>query len=180
MGAAPGSINESASTHLTITFSDVEADTHTCQISWGDGSAAVNVAATTATTCVQSHLYKDDPAGATITFTISATVTDGAEVDGGPDLVSTSQTTTVTVNNVPPTVTNPIMFTYNPVMGVVGATASFTDPGVLDTHTAVFAWTVTPATAFTTTGPTITETSGNGSASGSIDLPPGCYSVSRT
>jgi Big-like domain-containing protein/HYDIN/CFA65/VesB family protein len=51
----------------------------------------------------------------------------------------TTYSTTVAVTNVNPT-TNTPTFTFNPFTGVANATINFSDPGWLDTHTAVFFW----------------------------------------
>ncbi len=69
---------------------------------------------------------------------------------------------TVTVNNVAPDV-GPITapLAPAPVNTIVNASASFTDPGVLDTHTAVWDW----GDGNTSAG-SVTETNGSGSVSG--------------
>ncbi len=71
--------------------------------------------------------------------------------------------TTVTINNVPPTV-GPIAAPIGAVkVGTpVNASAGFTDPGTLDTHTAAWDW----GDGSTSTG-TVNETNGSGSANGS-------------
>ena len=78
----------------------------------------------------------------------------------------------VTVNNVAPTV-GTVTVTFDPITHVATATASITDPGELDTHTATVTWNVAG------TGPTVTltESLGNGSVTGKINLPTGCYST---
>jgi hypothetical protein len=76
---------------------------------------------------------------------------------------STIAQATVSVLNVAPAVgaiTAPV--DPNPVNTTINTGASFTDPGVLDTHTAVWNW----GDGSTTTG-TVSETSGSGSVSGS-------------
>jgi VCBS repeat-containing protein len=128
-------ISEGSSTTLTVTFADVEADGHTCHLTWGDGSTQ-NVAATTATTCVVSHLYADDPAGTPDTVTISVTVEDDAGVDGGAHQTSSAMTASITVNNVAPTVDSVTISNGSGTSCLAGnaADVSFTfhDPGVLD------------------------------------------------
>jgi predicted extracellular nuclease len=81
-----------------------------------------------------------------------------ADKDGG----LTEYVATVTVNNVPPSV-GPISAPADPVLvhTSVNATASFTDPGVLDTHTAVWDW-----GDGTTSAGTVSELNGSGSVSG--------------
>jgi hypothetical protein len=93
--------------------------------------------------------------------------------DGG----SSDYTSSVTVHNVAPTV-GPITAPVDPaqVNEEVNASADFTDPGVLDTHTAEWEW----GDGSTSAG-TVTETDGSGSVSGthSYDTP-GVYTIKLT
>lgn len=60
--------------------------------------------------------------------------------------------------------------------GTITASAGFTDPGTLDTHTAIFAW-----GDGTSSAATVTETSGSGSASGThVYSTPGVYTLTST
>jgi PKD repeat protein len=98
----------------------------------------------------KAHTYLDNG-----TYTVTVTVTDS---QGGSD----AGTFHVAVANVPPTV-GPLTCPANPlpVGTLVTASAPFTDPGVLDTHTGAFNWgdgVTTPAA--------IVEASGSGTATG--------------
>ena len=64
------------------------------------------------------------------------------------------------------------MVTFDPLTHVATATATFTDPGVLDTHTATVTWNVGRDRSDTVT---LTESLGSGSVTGKITLPTGCY-----
>ena len=86
-------------------------------------------------------------------------------------------TCTVTVNNVPPTITS-LTGPTDPVEvnTVVTMTADFTDPGTEDTHTAEWDWGDS-----TTSSGTVDETSGSGSAEGTHTYDtPGVYTVQLT
>jgi hypothetical protein len=87
---------------------------------------------------------------------------------------SVSSNATITVNNVAPTLGQiNIPVSLNPVNTPIYANASFTDPGSLDTHTALWDW----GDGTTSTG-TINETGGNGTASASHTYTvAGVYSV---
>jgi PKD repeat protein len=90
------------------------------------------------------------------THTVSVQVTD----NGGLTAVASM---TVAVNNVAPVV-GPITAPTNPVKvaTAINTSASFTDPGILDTHTAAWDW----GDGSTSTG-TVNETNGSGSVNGS-------------
>lgn len=117
--------------------------------------------------------------GATVNFsavdgpavaTVKLQVTDGSGQ-------STVAETTVTVNNVAPSV-GAIVAPAGPV--AVGApantAASFTDPGILDTHTALWAW-----GDGTTSAGVVSESNGSGSVTGShAYAAAGIYTVSLT
>jgi hypothetical protein len=93
--------------------------------------------------------------------------------DGGVNEYSA----TVTVNNVPPSV-GPIAAPTAPVQigAVVGTSAAFTDPGVLDTHTAVWDW----GDGSTSAG-IVTEAGGSGSVTGSHTYStPGVFTLTLT
>lgn len=166
-------INENEETSLSGSFADPGTlDTHTVEIDWGDGSTntTVNLAANVLIFGPISHQYLDDPAGTPDDYTISVTVTD-------KDTASDSDTTTVTVNNVDPTV-GAISIPLDPVKigDPVSVSVPFTDPGTLDTHTAVWDWDDT-----TTSAGTVTELDGSGTVSGSHSYStPGIYTISVT
>jgi hypothetical protein len=130
-------INENDIAVLSGSFSDPRThDAHTVVLNWDDGSPTqtLNLAAGV-TTFTTTHRYLDDDLGSVSPsgYTITATV---ADPNGGAATASTS----LTVNNVAPS---------NLVLNVpqsvnendpVSFTGSFTDPGTLDTHTAVVNW----------------------------------------
>jgi hypothetical protein len=104
------------------------------------------------------------------TFIVAVQVTD----DSGLSAVASA---TVTVNNVAPAVgaitapTSPVK-----VSTPVNASASFTDPGVLDTHTATWAW----GDSNTSNG-VVTEANGSGSVTGSHNYTSaGLYTITLT
>ena len=92
--------------------------------------------------------------------------------DGG----TTEYTAQVTIDNVAPAVgaiTAPLVPV--PVTTPVTASASFTDPGVLDTHTGVFDWGDGKSDAAL-----VTESNGSGSVSGTHEYTAGVYTVTLT
>ena len=170
--AANQSANEGASTSFTLgSFSDpgVNDNPWAVDVDWGDATAHTTFSsATQGSLGSQSHTYADGPATRTVTVKVT-------DKDGG---IGTN-TFTVTVSNVAPTV-GPITFTFDPFSGVLGATANFTDPaGALDRpYSTSFTWTVTPSAIYIVTPPTVDQMAQ--SVSGSINLPPGCYTVTLT
>jgi len=84
---------------------------------------------------------------------------------------------TVNIANVTPTVSGLIIAPLEPVAinTLITVSASFTDPGVLDTHTAVWDWGVGSSAGI------VSEANGSGSASGSHTYTtPGVYTVKLT
>jgi hypothetical protein len=125
-------IHEGDMLNLATTFVDPGfLDTHTAAIDWGDGSSseAGTVSFSAGTGSVAgAHVYLDDGV-----YTATVEVCDD---DGGCGADSFK----VTVLNVPPTVA-PIVAPIEKLVGALfTASAAFTDPGVLDTHTAVWDW----------------------------------------
>jgi PKD repeat protein len=110
-----------------------------------------------------THTWFDDWSG-----TVKLEVSDGELTD--------TDTATVTINNVAPTV-GAITAPLDPVQvdTEISASAEFTDPGVLDTHTAVWDW-------GDGSDPTVIEiTDGSRSVSGSHTYTtPGVYTVELT
>jgi hypothetical protein len=99
-------------------------------IDWGDGTTKEDFVGSPVG-LTKTHTYADGPNGYTIT--VYLTDEDGT-FEGG--------TLEVQVNNVAPVV-GAITITPSAVVAVntaVGASASFTDPGVLDTHSASWDW----------------------------------------
>jgi putative hemolysin len=130
VSATGATIPEGGTAAISATFTDPGVnDTHTATVNWGDGSpveaVAVNQSAGSGDLSA-SHAYVDNGA-----FVVAVTVTDN---DGD----SGTATTTVTVNNVAPAVV--ANGDSIPEGGTATVGATFTDPGVLDTHTAIIEW----------------------------------------
>jgi hypothetical protein len=92
-------------------------------------------------------------------------------------LLCATDSSTVTINNVPPTV-GAISASVNPVPmnTAIDASANFTDPGILDTHTAVWNW----GDGSSSPG-VVTETNGSGSVAGSHTYTAaGIYTITLT
>jgi pentapeptide MXKDX repeat protein len=144
--------NEGDTVELATTFTDPgSADTHTATIDWGDGTpveagTVVEPTDTVSGTVSGSHAYGDDGS-----YTVTVTVTDD---DGG----SAQDTFFVTVVNVAPTVmpVNSSAYTGDETTPIL--VAEFTDPGFLDTHTAVIInWGDGTSSVGSVTEPTDTE-----------------------
>ena len=135
VSASPSIISEGQSTTVTVTFTDVEADAHSCNFIWGDDTPDTTVAAG-ATSCSASHTYADDnpTATPTDTYTVAVTVTDDGTTNGAPDPKSDSDSTSVTVNNVAPLVTITGVDSTNEATGRTFGFSVF-DPSTLDTFT---------------------------------------------
>jgi PKD domain/FG-GAP repeat len=161
----PGAtINEGGTYSSTGSFSDPDSSSWTATVDYGDGSGAQPLTLS-GTSFTLSHTYKDNGS-----YTVTVSVTDNQGATG-------SASATVTVNNVTPSV-GTITLSPNPVQinSTVSASANFTDPGVLDTHTASWGW----GDGNTTAG-TVSETSGSGSVTGSHTYAtPGVYAVTLT
>jgi PKD domain len=100
------------------------------------------------------------------TYTVGVQATDD---DGGTG----TGTTDVTVNNVAPSVGDPTLVSTSNCS--VSISATFTDPGVLDTHTATINW--DPGSS----AGTVTESNGSGTVTGSHTYSsPGVHSITVT
>ena len=116
-----------------------DAGVHTIEWAFGDGSTAPELETT--------HIYTDDFSG-TATFTV--TDEKGA---AGEDTVG------VTIANVPPAISIVnVPLTPVAVGAVVSASASFTDPGAADTHTALWSWDESVTSAGTVAAGSVTGT----------------------
>jgi len=135
-------------------------------VSWGDGSAPETFSRTSdGALPPRSHTYADNG-----TYTVTVTVTDA-------DNASDSDTFLVAVANLPPTC-GPITAPLSPVQvgTLVTASAPFTDPGILDTHTASMNW-----DDGTTSAATVSEAGGSGTATATHTYTvPGVYTLTLT
>ena len=162
-------IPEDGTVALAGKFSDPGAsDNYEVTIEWGDGGKDSVMLTSGARTFAASHHYLDDNPTGTLAdkYTIGVTLDDNA---GG----SVSDTTVITINNLPPVVNaGPDQVAYEDV-AVNLAQAAFADAGTPDTHTATIDWgdgTVEPGT--------VAESGGAGTVAGSHTYPdPGTYTV---
>jgi len=163
LSVTPSAINEGDWVTLTGAIVDPGVqDLITVTVSWGDGNSDL-VTLGLGRAFTLTHQYLDDnPSGTPwdiYTITVTAVDDDG----GSSDAASTS----VTVNNVPPTVgpltgapADPI-----PVNTRITVTAVFTDPGIRDTHTVTVYWDWDTYNPNVTTSPSSTLTLSNGERS---------------
>ncbi len=122
-------VNEGQTVSFDGSFSDPgTGDTHTATVDYGDGSGVQPLSLNPDKTFSFSHEYADDAV-----YPVTVTVTDD---DGSVG----ANTAIVTVMNVAPTVEAGPDQTVNEGDTVNLDPATFTDPGVLDTHTAVVDW----------------------------------------
>lgn len=156
----PYTVDEGSAVTLTATGNDPEGSTLT--YAWDlDNNGTFETPGQSV-----SFAGVDGPA----TFTVKVQATDSGNA-------STIAEGTVTVNNVAPTL-GPITTLPGPLsVGIfVPASAQFTDPGVLDTHTASIDW----GDGSTTAG-VVEETNGSGTASGAHTYAKaGFYTVTMT
>jgi hypothetical protein len=144
-------VDEGSTYTLNLKATDPGADTITSwAITWGDGSQVETVTGNPASV---THVYADGPA----TPTISATATD-------EDGTFSSNSREISVKNVAPTVTSievPLCPPMEPVRvgTAISASAMFSDPGTLDTHTVLWNWgDGTAPTAGTVSGDSVSGT----------------------
>ncbi len=157
-------INEGDTYTANGSFTDSDSTSWTATVDYGDGSGTQTLTLS-GTNFSLNHVYQDNG-----TYTMTVNVTDNQGATG-------TETATITVNNVAPTV-GTITVSTNPVQvnTATTASASYTDPGVLDTHTASWNW----GDGNTTTG-TVTESNGSGSVSDSHTFTAaGVYTVTLT
>ena len=127
-GASP--VNEGSLYSLTLgAVTDPGTDIVSSYIvHWGDGTTT-----SYGTIGVKTHAYGD---GAPTSYAITVDL-----VDEDGTFLDQANALSVTVNNVAPSLAAPSpTFTFNPYTGVAGASISFSDPGWLDTVSAVFDW----------------------------------------
>jgi hypothetical protein len=134
--AVASPIDEGSLATLTGTIDDPNsADPHTLVVTWGPGedSTTYDLPAGQLSFSVTHLFADDDPSGTSSdTYPISVTVTDG----GG---LSASGSTTVTVNNVAPALSD---LSVVPILenGTTTLTGRISDMGTLDTFTVVIDW----------------------------------------
>ncbi|HEV8636751.1 MAG TPA: DUF4082 domain-containing protein, partial [Chloroflexota bacterium] len=168
------SIGEGDTVTLSGHFVDPgAADTHTLVIDWGDGSPTATLTlAAGVLTYSATHQYLDDNPTGTFSdggaVTVTATDKDGGAVSGAVAMTLFNEPPvvgTITAPTAPVRVNTPIT-----------ASASFTDHGVLDTHTATITWGDGGGSAAT-----VVEANGAGTASGShVYTAPGLYTIKIT
>lgn len=156
-------IDEGAIFSVSGSFTDPWPGTWTAAVNYGDGSG-VQPLALSAKTFSLSHPYADN---GSYMVTVTITSNDGC---------SWSDTVVVTVNNVAPNVN-----AGPPVTNFSGQThqlnASFTDPGIRDTHTAAIDW---GDGSPVQTG-VVAESGGSGTVAGShVYFVPGTYNITVT
>ena len=123
------SVNEGqAISQQLATFTDAEPpDVHTAAIDWGDGTVATGTVSEVGGTVSGSHTYVDNG-----TYVVTVTVTDD---EGGSD----SDSLTAIVANVAPVVNaGPDQILETGATSTLSAT--FSDAGTTDTHTADIDW----------------------------------------
>jgi hypothetical protein len=153
-----GAIDENGSVTVTGTFLDPGSfSTHTFGINWGDGNtdAAVDLDFGSRSFSATHQYLDDNPTGtASDQYTMTATITDNENLAG-------TGSTSVTVNNVAPVITARSSSNDKAKEGdSITISATFTDVGTLDTHTATVNW-----DDGTTSNATITESGGSGTLS---------------
>ena len=157
-------INEGDTYSATGSFTDSDSTSWTATVDYGDGGGAQPLTLS-GTNYTLSHVYQDEGI-----YTITIAVTDNQGATG-------TGTSTVTVNNAPfsigaVTIPSPIA----KINTAISASASFTDPGVLDSHIASWNW----GDGHTTTG-TVTESNGVGSVTNNHTYTSlGAYTITLT
>ncbi len=172
ISSIPGAtINEGSTYTATGSFTDTDSSSWTGTVDYGDGQGTQPLTINPDKTFTLSHQYLDNkPNNAPYTVTVNITDNQGA---------GSTVTTSVVVLNVTPSVgsitvqSNPVIqgspFSVNSVI--------FSDPGVLDTHTAIWNW------GDGTTSPgTVVETNGSGyvSATDHVYSAVGTYQITLT
>jgi murein DD-endopeptidase MepM/ murein hydrolase activator NlpD len=136
-GFLSATINENSVATLTATLSDPgPLDTFVLVVDWADGSAPQTFSNLPSGSFTATHRYMDSVSGGPAsTFLVSLAVTD----DDGQGAPIT--TTSLILNNLPPTLTN-AGFTSGTINEneVATLTATLSDPGPLDTFSLVIDW----------------------------------------
>jgi hypothetical protein len=158
-------INEGGISSISGSFTDTDSTFWSATVDYGDASGSQSLPLSGSNFSL-SHVYKDNGI-----YTITVSVIDNQGATG-------TNTTGITVNNVAPTV-GTINIAPSPahINAPITASVSFTDPGVLDTHTATWNWGdgSSPQTG------TVTELNGSGSVSNAHTYTSfGTYTVTLT
>ena len=129
-------IDEDGVATLSGTITDPgSADTFTLDVDWGDGSAVETFTYPAgATSFSETHQYLDDDPTGTPSDSYSVQLTAVRRRRRLRHRLDVGN-----CNNLPPSLSAPI-FNFNPITGVASASIVISDPGSLDTHTAVFHW----------------------------------------
>lgn len=145
----PSNVGQNSPAVINVNFTDYGNQSHTATVNWGDGSGNQSVPIS-GNDFSSNHNYTNPG-----TYTVTIVVTDSQGA-------TTTQTLTITVLNVAPQL-GTISAPSDPVETHtdVNTSVNFTDPGVIDTHTAVWDW----GDGNTSVG-TVTEASGSGSVTG--------------
>ncbi len=163
----PSPSDEGSAVSASADFRDpgVNDAPFTCTVDYGDGSSTQPGIIDGMTCTGPAHTYADNGS-----YQVTVSVADKDRGTG-------SNLTMQTVENVAPTV-GPITAPLEPVLvnTAIDAAASFTDPGVRDTHTAVWDW----GDGATSTG-SVTEANGSGSTNGNhVYTAAGVYTLTLT
>jgi hypothetical protein len=132
---APTPLYEGDSASLSGQFADPgPLDPHTVAITWGDGSpdTTLHLAPGVVIFTAPLHVYRDN-LQSNAPYTISATVTDG-------DNATTSGSIAAPVQNAAPHFQNVQVTSPINEGGTTTLTGTFTDAGILNTHTATIDW----------------------------------------
>jgi hypothetical protein len=164
----PNTTIDEGTTYSTIgsfTDTDPDATSWTATVDYGDGTGAQQILVNSNQTFSLNHFYADNGS-----FTITVSITNNQGEIG-------IQTTSVTVNNIIPNI-GPINAPSTPIQvnTSINASASFTDSGINDTHTATWNW----GDGNSSTG-TVRESNGSGTVSDThIYTTPGVYTITLT
>jgi hypothetical protein len=155
-------INEGSTYIENGSFTDSDSTSWTATIDYGDESGIQPLSLNTDKIFALNHTYKDNG-----NYTVRVVVIDNQQNTG-------TTMTNVIVSNVSSSV-GMVTASINPILINTNTTASatFTDPGMLDTHTASWSW-----GDGTSTNGTVTESNGSGSVLNSHSYTaPGVYTV---
>ncbi|MDA0799258.1 MAG: PKD domain-containing protein [Chloroflexi bacterium] len=122
------SVEEGSSLLLSFSFVDAASETHDATVVWGDGATTTATVNQSLDTGSATHTYDDQGV-----FIAQASVTDDTGKSG-------LDTLTITVSNATPVVVAGANLVVSVSTVSDEVLATFTDAGVLDTHTATIDW----------------------------------------